>query len=297
MEQQRIVGVHGIRQGGTSQRQLHKDWSRALDRGIRAFHVGTSAPASALTPILDVPHWSPLLARGVDRLGPSDGMSDESVPLTGDEEAFLVEAFDDLLRSEDVAWAEQQDLPTLGPPKMWPASLTRRVIAYDRRAPEGAGRKLVTFLREVRYYLTNPTLADRVRTRVLEAFSDTTTVVIAHSLGSVIAYDLIRHQQLAAPGTVGARLHTFVTCGSPLAIPAIRRAMTIPDRDLLATPPGIRWVNVHDPDDVITGAAGLALGARNVIDAEVDNGNTDPHAAEKYLRTIPVARAATNSWS
>lgn len=73
--------------------------------------------------------------------------------------------------------------------------------------------------------------------------------------------------------------------------------MNIPEPELLAMPAHITWLNVYDPDDAVTGAAGLALGARNVTDVEVDNGNIDPHAAQAYLRTLPVARATTHSWS
>ncbi|WP_329353785.1 endopeptidase [Streptomyces anulatus] len=296
MEQQHIVGVHGIKQGRTSRRELIKDWNKALNRGITALHgqdVVRSDPR--LIPTLEIPHWSSLLARGADRLGPSDFFPDDSTALTADEEAFIVEAMDDLLTPQERALAEELDPTTLGLPKL-PPSVTRRAMVYDRRTPDGVVGKLITRLREVRFYLKHPNLASEVQEHVVKAFSDdTATVVIGHSLGSVIAYDLIRQEQIAAPGTAGTAVHTFVTCGTPLGIPAVRRAMNIPEPELLAMPAHIKWLNVYDPDDVVTGAAGLALGARNVTDVEVDNGNIDPHAAQAYLRTIPVARAATRS--
>ncbi|MEU5485447.1 hypothetical protein [Streptomyces mirabilis] len=93
-------------------------------------------------------------------------------------------------------------------------------MVYDRRTPDSVVGKLVTGLREVRFYLKHPNLASQVHDHVLKAFSDdTATVIIGHSLGSVIAYDLIRQKKIAAPGTA---VHTFVTCGSPLApLPAV----------------------------------------------------------------------------
>ncbi|MEU1352132.1 endopeptidase [Streptomyces sp. NPDC005795] len=295
MEQQHIVGVHGIKQGRTSRRELIKDWNKALNRGITALHgqdVVRSDPR--LIPTLEIPHWSSLLARGADRLGPSDFFPDDSTALTADEEAFIVEAMDDLLTPQERALAEELDPTTLGLPKL-PPSVTRRAMVYDRRTPDSVVGKLITCLREVRFYLKHPNLASKVQEHVVKAFSDdTATVVIGHSLGSVIAYDLIRQEQIAAPGTA---VHTFVTCGSPLGIPAVRRAMNIPGPELLAMPAHVKWLNVYDPDDVVTGAAGLALGARNVTDVEVDNGNIDPHAVQAYLRTLPVARAATRSLS
>ncbi|MDX2549054.1 endopeptidase [Streptomyces sp. WI04-05B] len=293
---QHIVGVHGIKQGRTSQRELIKDWNKALNRGITALHGQDAVRTDPrLTPTLEIPHWSSLLARGADRLGPSDFFPDDSTALTADEEAFIVEALDDLLTPQERALAAELDPTTLGPPKLWPASVTRRAMVYDRRTPDSVVGKLVTGLREVRFYLKHLNLASQVHDHVLKAFSDdTATVIIGHSLGSVIAYDLIRQKKIAAPGTA---VHTFVTCGSPLGIPAVRRAMNIPEPELLAMPAHIKWLNVYDPDDVVTGAAGLALGARNVTDVEVDNGNIDPHAALAYLRTLPVAQAATHHWS
>ncbi|MGW1894041.1 hypothetical protein ACWCP6_27885 [Streptomyces sp. NPDC002004] len=62
-------------------------------------------------------------------------------------------------------------------------------------------------------------------------------------------------------------------------------------------PAHIKWLNVYDPDDVVTGVFDLAPDARNVTGTEVDNGNVNPQAARKYLRTLPVERAATHSWS
>lgn len=297
MDQQYVVGVHGIKQGNVSQARLQRDWDRALARGVDALRKTASPGAGRpiMAPVLSVPHWSRLLSRGVNRLGPVHRPLDDAVPFDADEEAFVVEAMDELLRPEDLAYAQQLDLSTLGPPKLWPVSVTRRVVAYDRRSPQGVGSKLVTFLREVRYYLREPGLAAEVRKVVGGAFTDTTSVVIGHSLGSVIAYDLLRGE-LSESTSAGNSIHTFVTCGSPLGIAAIRRAMGIPDRELLAMPPGIRWINIFDPDDIVTGAAGLSLTARNITDIEVDTGNFDPHSALKYLRTVPVARAATNCW-
>lgn len=299
VEQQHVVGVHGIKQGRKSQRELIKDWNKALNRGITALHGKDAARTdSRLIPTLGIPHWSSILARGADRLGPSGLFPDDSTAFTADEEAFIVEALDDLLTPQEQALAQELDPTTLGPPKLWPTSVTRRAMAYDRRTPDSVVGKLVTGLREVRFYLKHPSLASQVHDHVLKAFSDdTATVVIGHSLGSVIAYDLIRHGKLAAPGTAGTALHTLVTCGSPLGIPAVRRAMNIPEPELLAVPAHIKWLNVYDPDDVVTGAAALALGARNVTDVEVDNGNIDPHASQAYLRTLPVARAVTRGWS
>ncbi|CAM5269106.1 hypothetical protein [Streptomyces griseus] len=207
------------------------------------------------------------------------------------EEDFVAEAFADLVRPEDVAFARTQPLGTLGPPKMWSPRLTRLAIAYDRRFPGGGVQFLVRRLREVRHYLTKPVLAAEVRAFVRDGFTPEAGVVIGHSLGSVIAYDLLRREELGVVGTPGPGLHTLVTCGSPLGIPAVRRLMGITDGTFLQLDPLIRWVNVYDPDDFITGGVNLAAVARGITEAPVNNGIGDPHSALRYLRSVPVARA------
>lgn len=283
-----VVGVHGIGQSKTSQHQLTADWGRALQRGIDSLPDVAACGTS-----LEVPHWTALLARGADRLGPEDDLFGESVPMEPTEEEFVAEAFADLVRPEDVAFAEIQPMATLGLPKLWSPRLTRLAMAYDRRYPGGGVQFFVRRMREVRYYLTKPALAAEVRAFVRDGFTLDTAVVIGHSLGSVIAYDLLRRKEVSAADTPGSALHTLVTCGSPLGIPAVRRLMGITDGTPLQLDSNIRWVNVFDPNDFITGGTSLSAGARKLTEAQVNNGIGDPHSALRYLRSVPVARAVT----
>ncbi|REK88259.1 hypothetical protein DY245_22335 [Streptomyces inhibens] len=215
--------------------------------------------------------------------------------MTPAEEQFVAEALGDVVRPQDLAYAEEQPLAVLGPPKLWPPRITRLLMAYDHRFPGGGGRFFVQRMREVRSYLTEPNLAVKVRALVRDHVTPTTSVVIGHSLGSVIAYDLFRHEDDApgqTPGDVpGPAVHTLITCGSPLGIPSVRRLMKIEDGDHLRLPDHVRWINVYDPDDVVTGGAGLCRVAPGLVDATVRNGVGDPHSAVRYLRSEPVARA------
>ncbi|MFD7026466.1 hypothetical protein ACFWAR_00280 [Streptomyces sp. NPDC059917] len=288
MQAAQIVGVHGIRQSKTSGRQLTEDWGKALRRGIKEF---TDRPDDAFT--LQVPHWTSLLATGTDRLGPADDRFGESAPMTPGEEEFVAEALRDLVRPEDLAFAEEQPLATLGLPKLCSPRITRLLIAYDHRHPGGVGQSVVRKMREVHLYLTEPDLAAAVRALIRDDFCATTSVVIGHSLGSVIAYDLFRLEEIGTTRTPGPATDTFVTCGSPLGIPSVRRLMGIKDDERLRLPDHITWINVYDPGDLITGGAGLSHAAPHLTDARVGNGMGDPHSAVRYLRTEPVAHAVT----
>jgi hypothetical protein len=73
-------------------------------------------------------------------------------------------------------------------------------------------------------------------------------IIIAHSLGSVIAFDYVmgfREHRLPA----GVTLHNFVTMGSP--IPVFVSAMGHPDSDLTLPPAVHQWTNLRSRYDGI----------------------------------------------
>ncbi|MFD5537972.1 hypothetical protein ACFWIJ_09015 [Streptomyces sp. NPDC127079] len=284
----RIVGVHGIRQSMTSKAQLTDDWSGAINGGLGELDL-PNLPGDAL----ELPHWTGLLARGANHLGPEEDRFDAAVPLSEGEADFVAAALEEVVRQEDLERIQQLELQTLGLPQLWPPRLTRLVMAYDLRFPRGGGRLLVSAMREVRFYLYQPDLAARVRALVAEAFDASTSVVIGHSLGSVIAYDLLRRGEIAPDRTAAVR--TLVTCGSPLTIPSVRRGLNMADGEPLKLPGAIAWVNVFDPGDFITGGTGLSTLSPEVTDAEVNNGIGDPHSALRYLRASPVARVIADN--
>ncbi|PNV30886.1 hypothetical protein C1708_33295 [Streptomyces sp. DH-12] len=242
---------------------------------------------------LELPHWTGLLARGANHLGPEEDRFDVAVPLSEEEVDFAATALEEVVRQEDLARVQQLELQTLGLPQLWPARLTRLVMAYDRRFPRGGGKLFVSMMREVRFYLYEPDLAAHVRALVAESFSGSTAVVIGHSLGSVIAYDLLRRGEIAPDRSSGVR--TLVTCGSPLTIPSVRRGLNVTDGEPLKLPGDIAWVNVFDPGDFITGGTGLSALSPEITDAEVDNGIGNPHSALRYLRSTQVADVIAES--
>jgi hypothetical protein len=236
---------------------------------------------------LEVPHWASLLARGTHRLGPEEDLLDVSVPLEEGETEFLIDAFVDILGQEGADHALEAADHTLGPPRLWPTRVNRLVAEIDRRH-RGVGIRLMRVLREVYYYLCEPELAGRVRELVVQACTERTSIVLGHSLGGVIAYDLFRLRKL--PPTDDGAVRTLITCGSPLALPTVRRKLECVDDAPLSIPENVCWVNVYDPGDIVTGGQGLSQ-EPDIIDAVVDNGRRDPHNALLYLGAEPVAQA------
>jgi hypothetical protein len=67
--------------------------------------------------------------------------------------------------------------------------------AVDRYVPYGSGSSIALFTHDVYQYLKNSNIRDTIDTGVSAAMTrDVATVVVAHSLGTVVAYNLLRQK-------------------------------------------------------------------------------------------------------
>ena len=122
------------------------------------------------------------------------------------------------------------------------------------------------------------------------------TIMVAHSLGSVIAYDVMReYGRLEVPG--------MVTMGSPLSIGHFRRNLARKGEsgDSLPVPETLdRWVNVYSELDPLTLGSGIERyfegggneQGRGPVDREAENtGYLDAHSPDQYLRSHATSTA------
>ncbi len=118
-------------------------------------------------------------------------------------------------------------------------------------------------------------------------------VIVAHSQGSMIAYDVLRE---LPPGQCDVAL--FVTVGSPLGLPAVRSMFKRWSRKKKLEFPACvrRWVNVadhldpvaldHDLSDDIAGAGNRFV---NIDGARLNpDWQRNPHSGSGYLSTMAV---------
>src|SRR5690606_19306782 len=98
-------------------------------------------------------------------------------------------------------------------------------------------------LRDSRHYLRDEALRSAVLHRVLGSLGGhRDLVVVGHSLGSVVAIDLLRH----LPPTV--RIRRLVTIGSPAGVPGMWKSRPF-QRDDFPFHQVDGWVNVLNPYD------------------------------------------------
>jgi hypothetical protein len=140
-----------------------------------------------------------------------------------------------------------------------PVWASRALAALSRsRFLAGVGdRLLIGNLKQVHRYFTEGKLRSAIRSAVAHSISDDTSVVIAHSLGSVVAYEVL----CAAPETA---VYSFVTLGSPLGLPNLvfdrLQPEPRPHSDGVRGhwPGSVRtWTNIADAGDVVAAVEDL----------------------------------------
>jgi hypothetical protein len=293
-----VVLVHGIDQQQESADTLETEWLPAVAGGVRA--AGFPDIADRIWRTRAVPNGIETRMAFYGHLFLQRGqMGDDPGDFTAAEEAFaegiavewLTRAASRSSRPHDQATAARELAYLryeIGQEEMGLGEIVRKAIRSTARiswfAPYGMGfaeRFVKRALAQVTRYLNDSSTRRAACQAVSSLIGPGTKVVIGHSLGSVVAYEVVR--QLAQP------LPLFLTLGSPLGL------QTIIYHKLEPQPPGFppmvkRWVNVADPDDYIAAepdlttmfSGGLPPGATFHGGYTVDNG-AEPHKAGFYL--------------
>lgn len=113
-------------------------------------------------------------------------------------------------------------------------------------------------------------------------------ILVAHSLGSLVAYDYLSTR------ADSALVRRLITLGSPLGSPDLRRLVLGGDStDTLSLPKSVvSWVNVRNDGDPF--AAPVTVG-RDISTPVVDT-EADPHEMAGYLRNSVTAGSVLGGW-
>lgn len=254
------VGVHGIGQHYLGRNQLLDRWIPALTDGLEW------ATRKRPQVDLDLAFYGHLFRQaGAER---DTKGSRAATPLLADlddaELADLATAVEEI-----VSPADMTEAAVAGSKGAWvPASAGALIGAVERRFPPASGVLFLGTLRQVRRYLRDPQLKAEVDQITAEAAAGA-SVLIAHSLGSVVAYEFLRQHP-------GHSVQLLLTLGSPLGLKMVR------DRSAPGELGVARWVNVRDPQDPVTAAGALRRWYPSVVERRAENG-LDAHSVERYL--------------
>lgn len=248
----RLVLVHGRDNQGLDAEQLDRTWTEVLDAGLAAAGSGVVV-RDADTAFV---YYGDTLAALVGGAAPPPPVTvhavgaprDGDALLSAEEAAFVAAVAEEVLRAAGATVPARPE--GAGPGAVGGdvgAWLNLLLSALDRSVPGLSGAVVVLLARDVWAYLHD----DTVRTTIDDALAaaiptDGPAVVVAHSLGSVLAYAVLREHPDAARWDVPLLL----TLGSPLAVRAIRDVLAA--RAPLRVPaPVRRWVAARDPRDAL----------------------------------------------
>jgi hypothetical protein len=236
----RLVFIHGRAQEGRNPEDVRQEWISALKGGLDKSGLKLPVDPSAIV----LPYFGDKLFNLTKNLGEIDDTAiARGSPAIDPILAFEAVALEDIRQSAGISDAEVQALvegeATSRGPENWPWVLAV-VRAIDRWRPGTSANAIELLLRDVYVYCTRRGVADAIDEIVRAEIVPEPTVVVAHSLGTVVAYNILRND----PRSLQVR--KLVTVGSPLAIRAVRRNL-VP----LKSPKTEAWFNAFDPRDIV----------------------------------------------
>lgn len=284
----RMILVHGINQEGKSARQIHDDWLGAL-RATYAKHGPD--PLHRLSRI-DAAYYGDTLYRLS-----TTRFKDQAIALGAEEtpddfDEFAVDALRQMALRMGATEAQiQAEAATTvvaqgaGIHKKWVKAIARVIETVSPLH----GTLAMRVLGQAHAYIRNQHNHDEVNKLVRPLFEDDEpAIVVSHSLGTIVAYSLLR--EFARNGRP-RQSPLLVTLGSPLGIDSVRKGFPKPRN----RPEHVqRWVNGSDPEDFVALQGRLTddnfgPGIENF--ADFDNGHDNPHSITGYLSDPRVARA------
>jgi hypothetical protein len=174
---------------------------------------------------------------------------------------------------------------------VWAAGWVQRALLQISKTSffSGIAENLLIFnLKQVKVYLHDESIRSKIKACVKALVSEDTKVLIGHSLGSIVSYEVLFE--------IPHRPGLLVTLGSPLGIPNLIFDCLQPSPvNGIGRWPGVtRWINVSDVHDLV--ALEKKLSKRfggDIDDVQIDNG-ADAHKVRPYL-TAPETGAAIAS--
>ena len=284
----RLIFVHGIGQGGLSPDELKATWLATLSEGANA--IGMQVPVNLETAFpyygdtLDeftrksrLPLPSNIHSRG-------DASQDAFLDFQADiaKEIQLRAGITDAQVNEELdAETRERGLQNWE----WVQAIVR---AIDRHAPGLSQRSLEIFMRDVYLYTTNFAVKDAIDAIVVKEFTQQPTIVVGHSLGSVVAYNVLKSDE-------NLNVPLYVSLGCPLGIRTVTRQFRP-----VTYPRSVRaWYNAFDKRDVVAltplDAANFPVTPAIENYDQVKNQTDNRHGIIGYLNDKSVAERILNA--
>ncbi|MBV1686348.1 hypothetical protein KRR38_01340 [Novosphingobium sp. G106] len=281
----RLVFVHGINQQTKSSASIQQAWLDVLRPtgspgdwpGDAVSGVATPFYGDQLFALSEAGRRAAAIAQGAGEI--PDEFAEFAGPALA-EMAFRAGADESAMAAEADKIAIAQGA---GPHKTWLKAAARAIEAISPLKGEIALR----LLGQAHAYLKRPHIMAEIDDVVRPALEgDEPMIIVAHSLGTIVTYKLLR--EFSAAGKP-RQCPLYVTLGSPLGIDVVRKSFALPR----GRPADVaRWVNGADPEDFVAlrsvlDATTFGSGIENI--SNIENGYDDPHAITRYLANADIA--------
>lgn len=286
-----LIFVHGRSQEGKDVLGLKQQWIAAWSEGLAK--NGLTVPLEEAD--IRFPYYGDTLAQM------TAGKSAEEAAhvvvrgdLSSDERDFISDYLDELQAAANIM---DEEVLANAPPEIIARGIRERGIlnwgwvqslleVLDDRVPMASSASVALFTKDVFRYLRDSKIRDTMNEGVRSAFTEgRDSVVVSHSLGTIIAYNVLRTQ-----GAAAQNVPLFVTLGSPLGVNVIRQSLRP-----VAHPAGVgKWFNAMDPRDMVAlfplmpPHFGIVPPIENKTN--VDNATSNRHGISGYLSDPEVAR-------
>lgn len=282
----RLLFIHGIGQQTYDEERLLAKWSKILvNNGFDAAKLAAATPEMAF--------YGDLLGQLSDRevTGQSMGASVSSLTGVGTGELeFIHAALEETAKQQGFTAAEIEAAALRSQASLNPAvsaipmstGLGRFAVGVLRLLDEIAPPlrdTVLRYLKQAYAYLKKPGVRPAIDDRVRPKIGLGEVVIVTHSLGSVVAFHLLRELERASHNV---HVPLLITMGSPLGVEAVKRYVDLPHRQ----PANVScWINYYDRGDPVTLGKSLAAEfAKDIVDDGSINNQTDnAHSIEGYL--------------
>lgn len=283
-----LILIHGRAQENKDAAGIKKEWIAAWEKGLKKSNLAN--------PLADTdihfPYYGDTLAQMVagKTAEQAAAVIIKGPPPPPAEEQIMREMIEEIAEEKGISEAEIRaqlgaEAVAMGPQNWkWVQAIFELL---DKHEPVSS--KLVALItKDVAKYLSDATIGNHINDGVLKGVKPgQEAVVVSHSLGTVVAYNVLMSRPSAFPNVT---VPLFVTLGSPLAITAIKTRLsphTFPK-------PVKKWYNAFDPDDVVSlyplTPAHFATGGTIENNDTVDNWTDNQHSIAGYLDDKNVAK-------
>jgi hypothetical protein len=268
-----VVGVHGIVRQSKAARDLEQEWAAPVVSGVLA--AGKELEDGAVRCA-----FYARLFRGEPQRSAGD--------VTADEAELLMLLWREAARAEPRRVAVP-DTERPSAPGFVHAAL--RELIGSKFFAGLTEPELISDLKHVLGYMRDANLRDAAQEAVDDEVDRETRVIVAHSLGSIVAYEALQR----FGGTPRwANVKTFVTLGSPLGAPKLifDQLRPVPEAGQGRWPAGIeKWTNIAADGDVFALTEKLQpLFGGALVDIGV-NSEATAHDVLPYLTATATCKA------